>query len=161
MEEFIFFYNQLSHNYRLIVLRVMREMKHKKAYFKKSEVSPDIRTGLKKILKEQGMTEGQLIREINIKKNVKYNNAYDCRETFLSMMKRNSTRSELLPTILEILGISKEELYKASPIKNVFFIQAKRSTNPRWLFDTLTKENQKVIMRLIYSLCELELHFDD
>lgn len=149
-EEFKDCYNSLSKRNKTIAYATLLRMHHETIYEGIPAKGYDITENINEKRKELNMTHVDVCKEIE--KRSGYVNVEDC---YKSMLKRRSEKSELLPIVLDVLGMSEAEA-KQSP-KDAITIMSRQVASLDWLYDTLLESDKRAIEYLVAALHASEI----
>lgn len=144
----------LNASHRKIVVNVLRKMKHKTPV----SVNEFIYHKIRKRKKQLGMTWSDILKIINNQHN---NSVQD--DTFKTYIRRKSINGDLLPYILNALGINANIDSVKNAIKTLesmprFKYMIDDDREIRMLYDTLIKYDKLTIANLTHELHMLETH---
>lgn len=139
--EFMEKYSLLNYNHQHIVFETLRRMQHTHTH---KRINNIIHNKIKQQQRKKNIGYKELYRKLNEELNDSVSE-----KTFESFMYRKSIKKDFLILICKILEIPDEEIKQ---IKNAVWVQSSDTTDIKWLYNSLSNRNKKVIYYLTYAL---------
>ena len=135
-------FEQLNEEYQFVIFSTLQRMEHKRD--KSDKI--DIKRGLDVAREELDLTEDKLGEMIADKLHTKWEYI---KNSYVSMVKRNSINSSLYKPTLEVLGIDEDFLFTHSYYFN------ERESDFQWLYESLLPRDKDAICYVVLQLLDI------